>query len=320
MDPEKQNPNPIIHNTAKRSHSSRLLAAPLLGSSSIRRYHLGSLSPVSDYSSRSTDVAAAPAAIDRDTLIPDEHISSRWMPITAEDRSVALALSAAAYPIASSAGTSSTAESGSAPGLDLLQQAGFALFRPQRMQRQCRAISYPSYSPTSTHRSAALEGELERRRDEITVREIFDIVRNIQDPEHPLSLEQLNVVREELIEVVDLGKRNTVKDNGEVPPDRWGSGGPSKKNFSTVHVEFTPTIPHCSMATLIGLSLRVKLLRSIPARFKVVVKIESGTHNSELAVNKQLADKERVRAALENEHLLGVVNRCIAGGMEDPKT
>ena len=36
---------------------------------------------------------------------------------------------------------------------------------------------------------------------------------------------------------------------------------------------------------------------------------------SEHAVNKQLADKERVRAALENEHLLGVVDRCIEGGM-----
>lgn len=32
---------------------------------------------------------------------------------------------------------------------------------------------------------------------------------------------------------------------------------------------FTPTIPHCSMATLIGLSIKVKLLRSLPQRFKV---------------------------------------------------
>lgn len=38
---------------------------------------------------------------------------------------------------------------------------------------------------------------------------------------------------------------------------------------STVSVEFTPTIPHCSMATLIGLSIKVKLLRSLPNRFKV---------------------------------------------------
>lgn len=34
-------------------------------------------------------------------------------------------------------------------------------------------------------------------------------------------------------------------------------------------IEFTPTIPHCSMATLIGLSIKVKLLRSLPDRFKV---------------------------------------------------
>ena len=67
------------------------------------------------------------------------------------------------------------------------------------------------------------------------------------------------------------------------------------------------------MATLIGLTIRVKLLRSLPTRFKVTVKIESGTHVSEHAVNKQLADKERVRAALENEHLLVVVSKCIAG-------
>ncbi|RLN49919.1 hypothetical protein BBJ28_00010861 [Nothophytophthora sp. Chile5] len=67
-----------------------------------------------------------------------------------------------------------------------------------------------------------------------------------------------------------------------------------------------------SMATLIGLCLRVKLLRSLPARFKVDILITPGTHSSEAAVNKQLNDKERVAAALENSHLLTVVNKCIA--------
>jgi hypothetical protein len=70
------------------------------------------------------------------------------------------------------------------------------------------------------------------------------------------------------------------------------------------------------MATLIGLSIRVKLLRSLPKRFKVTVRINPGTHASELAVNRQLNDKERVIAALENKHLLGVVNTCISSGME----
>lgn len=91
-----------------------------------------------------------------------------------------------------------------------------------------------------------------------------------------------------------------------------------QKNYSQVDnkknailVKFTPTIPHCSMATLIGLSIRVQLLRALPARFKVTVEITPGTHSSEFAINKQLADKERVAAALENNHLLKVINQCI---------
>jgi metal-sulfur cluster biosynthetic enzyme len=132
-------------------------------------------------------------------------------------------------------------------------------------------------------------------RDAIDVDEIFEIIRNIQDPEHPLTLEQLGVVSRNQIEVEDN------------PPDE----------ISKLDIRFTPTIPHCSMATMIGLCIRVKLLRSLPSsgRFKVTVRIEPGTHNSENSVNKQLADKERVCAALENKHLLGVVNKCIRQGM-----
>lgn len=65
------------------------------------------------------------------------------------------------------------------------------------------------------------------------------------------------------------------------------------------------------MATLIGLCIRVKLKRSLPSRFKVDVKIEPGTHASEQSINKQLRDKERVCAALENKALVGVVNKCL---------
>lgn len=67
------------------------------------------------------------------------------------------------------------------------------------------------------------------------------------------------------------------------------------------------------MATLIGLSIRVKLLRSLPTRFKVCVQITPGTHTSENAINKQLADKERIAASLENQTLLDVVDQCIQG-------
>lgn len=122
--------------------------------------------------------------------------------------------------------------------------------------------------------------------DDFDQREIFDLIRNIADPEHPLTLEELHVVQQDLITV--------------------------ENDRNNIHVNFTPTIPHCSMATLIGLSIRVKLLRCLPARFKVTVEVTPGTHNAENQVNKQLADKERVAAALENSHLIKVINQCIA--------
>ncbi|KAI9598240.1 hypothetical protein BDF19DRAFT_431795 [Syncephalis fuscata] len=122
--------------------------------------------------------------------------------------------------------------------------------------------------------------------DPIDAEEVFDLIRAISDPEHPMTLEQLNVLQLEHI---------TVNNDG-----------------NHVSIEFTPTIPHCSMATLIGLCVRVRLLRSLPERFKVDINVRKGTHQSEQAVNKQLNDKERVAAALENMHLLEVVNQCLA--------
>jgi len=65
------------------------------------------------------------------------------------------------------------------------------------------------------------------------------------------------------------------------------------------------------MATLIGLCVRTQLMRSLPARFKVDVELTPGSHATESVINKQLGDKERVAAALENSHLLGIINNCL---------
>ncbi|VEL10133.1 unnamed protein product [Protopolystoma xenopodis] len=180
--------------------------------------------------------------------------------------------------------------------------------------------------------------------------EIFEHIRDIRDPEHPHTLEALGVVTsggedDDCISVDDAGGR--------------------------VSVYFRPTIPGCSMAALIGLALKVKLIRSLPRRFKVgvtkvafltkhfcvfqpiileklgliafmqtlyphpslppymirfhyhsipifsdirniKVAIAPGAHDKEDEVNKQLADKERVAAALENPALLRMINECLA--------
>ncbi|KIK95970.1 hypothetical protein PAXRUDRAFT_826492 [Paxillus rubicundulus Ve08.2h10] len=113
--------------------------------------------------------------------------------------------------------------------------------------------------------------------------EIFELIRSISDPEHPNSLEELRVVSAEQIEV----------------------------DHNHIMVEFTPTVPHCGMSTLIGLSIRVRLLRSLPPRFKIDIRVKPGSHQSELAVNKQLNDKERVAAALENPALVETLEKCL---------
>ncbi|ORZ36164.1 hypothetical protein BCR44DRAFT_30520 [Catenaria anguillulae PL171] len=145
------------------------------------------------------------------------------------------------------------------------------------------------YETSTSTRVPRAHEEDESMPDAFDAEEIFDLIRNINDPEHPLTLEQLNVTQLRLISVDD--------------------------DQSSITVRFTPTIPHCSMATLIGLCIRVRLLRSLPPRFKVTVMVTEGTHNSEAAVNKQLNDKERVAAALENNALSSVVNQCLSSAV-----
>lgn len=70
-----------------------------------------------------------------------------------------------------------------------------------------------------------------------------------------------------------------------------------------VVVEITPTITHCSLATIIGLGVRVRLEQALPPNYRIDVKVKQGTHTQDEQVNKQLADKERVAAALENQDL-----------------
>ena len=75
------------------------------------------------------------------------------------------------------------------------------------------------------------------------------------------------------------------------------------KHSDRVTVEFTPTVPHCGMSTFIGssdiiricvrsseytddltgLSIRVRLLRSLPERYKIDIRVKPGTHQSEHA-------------------------------------
>lgn len=123
----------------------------------------------------------------------------------------------------------------------------------------------------------------------VLAQEIFDLVKDIKDPELPQTLEELSVIEEEFIKIHQTGNDEYI-----------------------IKIEFKPTAPHCSLATLIGLCLRVKLERSLPYKFKLDIFLSKGTHSTEDEINKQINDKERIAAAMENPNLKKIVEECIS--------
>ncbi|TKX23325.1 hypothetical protein C1H76_4392 [Elsinoe australis] len=150
---------------------------------------------------------------------------------------------------------------------------------------------FSSSSPSSPSSASPSSPTLEDS-EEIDAQEIYDLISTISDPEHPLSLGSLAVVN--------------LADISITPPSSPNS------RISTVTVLVTPTITHCSLATVIGLGVRVRLEQSLPPRFRIDVRIKEGTHSTGEAVNKQLGDKERVAAAMENGTLVGVVRKMLS--------
>jgi hypothetical protein len=211
------------------------------------------------------------------------------------------------------------------------------------------------------------------------------LIRHIHDPEHPHSLEQLGVVFKAGVQVsrecgppvspaarpgtgvdgrsgaVGVGSPGSsmgiavavrASSNGAHDDDTADGVGASfvggvPTEHEVVEVEFKPTVPHCSLATLIGLCIRTKILLTIP-HAKLTIRIKEGAHQTADqsqqstraspnhcclhgslrrggstallvcscvfvcgSVEKQLNDKERATAALENPALRDTVVRLI---------
>ncbi|KAI4870271.1 hypothetical protein F4820DRAFT_289962 [Hypoxylon rubiginosum] len=138
------------------------------------------------------------------------------------------------------------------------------------------------------------ESDDEFTAEPIDEQEVYDLISSISDPEHPLSLGQLAVVN-----LPDI----------DITPSPSVAADPNA--LTRVLVKITPTITHCSLATVIGLGVRVRLEQALPPNYRVDVMIKEGSHSQDDQVNKQLADKERVAAALENDTLKGVLDKML---------
>ncbi|XP_057308513.1 cytosolic iron-sulfur assembly component 2A-like isoform X2 [Hydractinia symbiolongicarpus] len=112
--------------------------------------------------------------------------------------------------------------------------------------------------------------------------------KKLLDPEKSQTLEELLVVKEELVKVRKL-----------------------REDEYEIIVEVVPTVPHCSLATLIGLCIRVKLHEYLLCNYKLDVFIREEKHLNAGEITKQINDKERTSAAIENPELMKIVQQCI---------
>ncbi|KAK2759074.1 hypothetical protein FQN54_003173 [Arachnomyces sp. PD_36] len=145
------------------------------------------------------------------------------------------------------------------------------------------------YTSSAESESSDADDDDELMEEPIDEQEIYDLISTIRDPEHPISLGSLSVVS-----LPDISISPSLPSTPTSP-------------LRTVSVLITPTITHCSLATVIGLGVRVRLEQSLPPRFRVDVRVKEGTHTTVEETNKQLGDKERVAAALENGNIRGMV-------------
>jgi hypothetical protein len=206
----KDNANPVVHAVPKRDEVKK--SRSNFGSSYVERYNMIGGDPVSD---------------DEDDIgDPSLGYLSVSTARTADERSVYMALAAVAS-------SSSTPDA-----LLLLRAGGFVL--PSAVSNSSKNLSHarnrgplsePHFIPSKAlqERSEFHRRESTSQRDAIDEEEVFDIIRNIQDPEHPLTLEQLNVVNVEHIEVRDAAATGRTTSS-----DPYG-----RKPFSLVDVRFT---------------------------------------------------------------------------------
>jgi len=121
------------------------------------------------------------------------------------------------------------------------------------------------------------------------ITQIYEIIRTIRDPEHPYTLEQLDVVNEKEITIEEK--------HGKLYCTIYWK--PVNAGQYTVHV---------GMAILMKLQSQLKGLDKL----KFTITMKGGNPKYKKMIDKQLNDKERLAAAKENETLITFIESLIS--------
>ena len=129
--------------------------------------------------------------------------------------------------------------------------------------------------------------------------ELYSLVRRINDPEHPHTLEELGVVSKQHIWFRASTDR---RHDGSEAAEREEQDEEEEESV----IELTPTVPHCSLVTTIGLCVRHKVESAIP-NIKLAVLVRQGTHRT--ATESQTTTTAR-STAQHSPHWIWMSVRC----------
>jgi len=111
--------------------------------------------------------------------------------------------------------------------------------------------------------------------------EILEALKNVFDPEYPLSVVDLKIVEEK---------------------DIFFDG-------EKIRIEFTPTTPYCPMGGIIGVLIKYALENKFNREFDI--KVKAGGHVQEAILNELLSSKEKYDETIQRLKTAGILERCI---------
>eukprot|EP01015_Nassula_variabilis_P021898 TRINITY_DN3957_c0_g1_i4.p1 TRINITY_DN3957_c0_g1~~TRINITY_DN3957_c0_g1_i4.p1 ORF type:complete len:150 (+),score=18.10 TRINITY_DN3957_c0_g1_i4:64-513(+) len=117
------------------------------------------------------------------------------------------------------------------------------------------------------------------------INNVYDVIRCIRHPEHPHTIDFLNIVQKNQISFR------------------------SENNLKLVVVNWQPLRSTCKFALHVGFAIRLKLEREFKhfENIKIEVLICEGGHRMRDSINRVVNDKERYQAAKENSELITFV-------------
>lgn len=121
------------------------------------------------------------------------------------------------------------------------------------------------------------------RLNKLDKKEVLKVLKNVYDPEYPVSIIELGIVKEEDITI----------------------------NGDKIIIQFTPTSPLCPMGGIIGIVIKYALEKKFGKDVEVEVKVKPGTHAEENLLNNLLQDRKKFEESVNRLKESGLLDNCI---------